>query len=149
MRFSFLFLALCGLLLASLRDQPAVAREKVAPVKNRADRVNVEAVPGKVREDGSQIVTITVRIDEGWYVYAPGGCEEFEGIKLKITAHGKMKPEKVLVDYPPGKEVKSKVLDLGWNIYTGKVEIPVAIWRAKGDTEPLEIKVRYYPMPMA
>jgi DsbC/DsbD-like thiol-disulfide interchange protein len=143
MRTCFLCLAVCWMQLACFPGQQGVAQEKVAPQKNRADRVSVQAVAGKVQEDGSQTITVTLSIDEGWYVYAPGCGKELDGVEVKVTAQAKVKPEKVVVDYPAGKTVENPVVDL--KVYEGQTVIPFTVWRTKGDTEPLEIKVRYYP----
>jgi DsbC/DsbD-like thiol-disulfide interchange protein len=116
-----------------------------APVKTRADRLQVEAVAGRQEGDGPQRITLKVSIDEGWYVYAnPAGNENLENAALTVTVRADAGPEKVSIDYPAGKLVKDRVVG-DWRRYEGRVEIPVTVWRAQGDTGPLEITVHFYP----
>jgi hypothetical protein len=46
------------------------------------------------------------------------------------------------VNYPAGKVKEDKIIG-NYNIYVGKVEIPVVVQRAKGDTGPLQVSVTF------
>jgi DsbC/DsbD-like thiol-disulfide interchange protein len=124
----------------------AVARTgDPTPVKaggqKKLDKVTVSATTAKPAADGAQKVTVVVEADEGWYAYAnPVGLEGFEENRTEIKVGAKGKVEKFQVSYPPGKVKEDKVLG-NYKIYEGKVAIPVLVYRAQGDTSPLEVTV--------
>jgi hypothetical protein len=67
--------------------------------------------------------------------------EELELSKTVVKVTGKDNPQ-VKVDYPTGKLVEDKDLQIAYRIYEGRVEIKAHVQRVGGCTEPLEVKVR-------
>jgi DsbC/DsbD-like thiol-disulfide interchange protein len=105
--------------------------------------VKTDARAGKLAADGTQAVSVTLLIDRGWHVYAnPAGNEDLASVQTTVAVTSKTKLEDVKVDYPAGKVVKDK--DLGdYNTYENKVAIKATVRRAKGDTGPLEVTVKF------
>jgi DsbC/DsbD-like thiol-disulfide interchange protein len=104
----------------------------------------VTAKATKPDADGRQKVTITLEIEKPWHAYAnPVGNEDLDPAKteVKIASKGG-KLEEVKLKYPRGKEEKDKVVGNYW-IYEDKVTITGLVRRAKGDTGPLEVTVKY------
>lgn len=119
---------------------PAEAGEK------RKSEVKVTATAGKAGADGKQRIVVVLEINPGWIVYAnPIGDEEFKGLEAVVKVSASQKLESVQVTYPPGQAVKDDILKITYNVYEGKVEIPVTVQRANGDSGRLEVTVRYRP----
>jgi DsbC/DsbD-like thiol-disulfide interchange protein len=107
--------------------------------------VKVAAKASKI-EGGKQTITITMTVNPGWYIYAnPVGDEQLAAAATTISVKGKAKPQDVKVAYPKGKAKEDTVGKevIKYSIYEQKVEIPVNVQRAQGDTDPLEISVRF------
>jgi hypothetical protein len=105
--------------------------------------VRVAATADKPDAEGKQVVTVTLTIDKGWHTYAnPPGLEDLAPVQTTVTVTAKTKPEDVKVDYPKGKEINDKVLGK-YLVYEDRVSIKAAVRRAKGDTSPLEVSVRF------
>jgi uncharacterized protein YyaL (SSP411 family) len=104
-------------------------------------KVKVTATAGKLDADGKQVVTVTIRIEEGWHLYANPVPADFPGIPTTVTIEGKTKPQEVEVDYPPGKRIKDAAFG-DYNVYEDKVVIKATVRRAKGDSGPLEARVK-------
>jgi DsbC/DsbD-like thiol-disulfide interchange protein len=97
-------------------------------------------------EGGKQTITITMTVNAGWYIYAnPVGDEQLAAAATTITVKGKEKPQEVKVGYPKGKAKEDTVGKevIKYSIYEEKVEIPINVHRAQGDTDPLEVSVRF------
>lgn len=107
----------------------------------KEEPVKITAKAAKADSTGKQKVTLTLDIEEGWYVYAnPVGNEEFASNAIQIKAKGAT----IKVNFPPAK-VKKDVLDgkeIKYNIYKGQVDIVAEVQR-KGDGGVLEFSVRY------
>lgn len=105
--------------------------------------VKVTATATKPDDDGKQVVTVTLAHDSGWHTYAnPVGQEDLANAQTVITVSAKTKPEDVKVEYPAGKLVKDKVVG-DYKVYEEKTTIKAVIKRAKGDTSPLEVSVKF------
>src|SRR5262245_49236253 len=132
-RFAFL-VALSGSLVVALSTHQAAAGGK------SEEEVKLSVSAGKIAAGGKQTITLTAVINKGWHIYAnPVGNEELGSAETLIRVTGKPKLQDVKVDYPKGKEdLKGKYL-----YYENKVEIPISVQRAAGDTGPLEISVRF------
>ena len=93
-------------------------------------------------DQGKQTITLTLKVNEGWHIYAnPVGNDDLAAAATTVKV-AKAKPKDVKIAYPAGKENKDKVLGK-YHTYEGEVKIPVTVERAAGDTEPLEVSVRF------
>jgi DsbC/DsbD-like thiol-disulfide interchange protein len=106
-------------------------------------KVKATATATKLDADGKQMVTITLQVEKGWYIYAnPVDNEDYEGNRTIVAIKA---GEKVgaKIRYPDGK-VRTDKTDKGvvrTNIYEGKTTIQVDVTRVKGDASPLQIAV--------
>lgn len=109
--------------------------------------VKVTTKSSKPDAKGQQTIDVTIAINPGWYIYAnPVGVTDpdFDSLNLNatvITVKGKVKPAKVVVQYPKGEKYEDKDAKLSYQIYHDKVTIPVQVVRAAGDTGPLELTI--------
>ena len=111
--------------------------------KNSESVVKVTAKADKLDADGKQVVTITMAINKDWHIYAnPVGLEDLQNSETVVEITGKTKPADVKIDYPKGKVQKDEVVG-NYSIYEGKIEIKATVQRAKGDSGPLEVKVKF------
>lgn len=105
--------------------------------------VKVTAKAGKVEAGGKQTITLTLDVNEGWYIYAnPVNNEELESAKTVVKVAGNKNVEEVRIAYPPGvvKDAGGMVGKL--NVYKKQVSIPLTV-RWAGQPEPLEVSVRF------
>jgi thiol:disulfide interchange protein len=133
-----LTLACVAALLALTGDAWGGGRAKI----DSTSEIKATAKATKPDDQGRQVVTVTIDINKGWYIYAnPVGNEDFADNRTEVTVGGKVKPAAVKVEYPEGKVKEDKVLG-NYKIYTDQVVIRANVQRAAGDTGPLEVKVR-------
>jgi DsbC/DsbD-like thiol-disulfide interchange protein len=93
--------------------------------------------------DGKQVVTITLDIEKGWHLYAnPVGNADLTDSQTTVAINAKGKPADAKVEFPAGKEVVDKVVG-NYKVYEGKVTINATVTRAKGDTGPLEVVLKF------
>jgi uncharacterized protein YyaL (SSP411 family) len=119
-------------------DANTPAGREAGGKRQKPVKVSAEVKPDKPGEDGKQEVAVTLRIDKDWHIGAnPPG--EF-GVATTVQVGSRNKPE-VKVGYPKGEAVKEPVGT--YNVYRGKVVIKAVVRRAKGDSEPLQLKVTY------
>jgi hypothetical protein len=105
--------------------------------------VKVTATADKPDADGKQAVTITLDVEKDWHTYAnPVGPEDLEDAKTVVTITSKNKLEDVKIDYPKGRLHKDSVVG-DYSIYVGKVTIKATVQRAKSDTAPLQVSVKF------
>jgi DsbC/DsbD-like thiol-disulfide interchange protein len=105
-------------------------------------QVKFAASATKPDKDGRQKVTITMNINSGFYAYAnPVNNEDLEPAQTVVKIAGAKKLEEVKVDYPQGK--KKMTGELSYLTYEGKVEITATVKRAAGDTDPLDVTVKF------
>jgi uncharacterized protein len=129
-------------LLVGLLACAANAQDK-KKVKDSTDVVKATAKADKPNADSKQIVTVTLAIDRDWHTYAnPVGLDDLQNAETVVEISGKNKPLSVKIDYPKGKLQKDEVVG-DYSIYEGKVEIKATVQRDKGDSGPLEVKVRF------
>ncbi len=111
--------------------------------KKSDSEVKVTAKAGKLGADGKQVVTITMVHNKGWHSYAnPVGNDELTSTQTIVTVSAPVKPVLVKVEYPAGKVVKDKTVG-DYKVYENKIDIPVTVQRAQGDSGPLEVSVRF------
>jgi DsbC/DsbD-like thiol-disulfide interchange protein len=120
----------------------AVLGSGVHAAKSSADMVKIESSAGKIAADGTQEVTFTLNIEDGWHIYAnPVDNEDLTSAQTKVTITGKTKPKDVKIEYPKGKIVEDKTLG-NYSTYEGKVVIKAKVSRAKDDTGPLDVAIK-------
>jgi len=112
--------------------QDAKARRSDAVVK-----ISVQAAAPDA--DGKQVLTITLKVDDQWHIYANSLPKDFPGIPTSIKVSARSKLEEVKVVYPEDKWVKEGE----YNAFEGTVPIKVTLRRTKGDTSPLEVTVSF------
>jgi DsbC/DsbD-like thiol-disulfide interchange protein len=129
-------------LIAALVALSGVAAAQKGP-KNSEAVVKVGATAENPDANGKQTVTVTLDVDKGWHTYAnPVGLDDLENAQTVVEITSKTKPESVQVEYPKGKLQKDNVVG-DYSVYEGKVTIKATVQRAKGDREPLEVKVTF------
>jgi hypothetical protein len=105
-------------------------------------KIKATAKLGKASADGDQPITVTIDIDDGWYIYAnPVGNDELNVNRTKLSVKGK---DKVMAafNYPAGKEkVLDEKLKTRANIYEKRVVIEGKLTRTAGDNSPLELSI--------
>ena len=110
--------------------------------QEKKSEVKIEASAEKPDAAGNQVITITLDIEKGWHTYAnPVDNEEYAAAATTVKITGKNPLEKVGTEYPQGKLVVDSIGN--YRVYEGKVTIKATVTRAKGDTEPLQIAVKY------
>jgi DsbC/DsbD-like thiol-disulfide interchange protein len=130
-------LVIAGFVMLALATRPADAGGK------SDEEVKLTATAGKLDGSGKQTITLTAVINKGWHIYAnPVGNEDLAAAATVIKVVAKAKPQEIKVNYPAGTEANDKVIGK-YRYYEDKVEIPIDIQRAEGDTGPLEISVRF------
>ncbi len=127
-------LVLSGLLLA---DGIALSQEKKSEVK-------VEATAEKPDADGKQVILITLDIEKGWHAYAnPVKHDDLVDAQTDVKITGKKQLDSVQIDYPPGKLLVDAKSGDKYYTYEGKVTIKATVKRAKGDSDPIQVTVKY------
>jgi uncharacterized protein len=110
--------------------------------QEKNSEVKVSASAEKPDANGNQVIRITLDIEKGWHAYAnPVDNEDLASVQTTVKITGKNPLEKVGTEYPQGK----LVVDPAGNhrVYEGKVTIKATVTRAKGDTDPLQVTVKY------
>jgi DsbC/DsbD-like thiol-disulfide interchange protein len=113
---------------------------EAAQRKTSKDVVKIDTKAEKPDDKGVQVVTVTLKVDEGWHVYAnPVGNNMLENVETKVTIAGDSKHKITKVDYPPGK-TKKDVLG-PYKVYEDTVDIKVHLQREGADAGPVNLKV--------
>jgi DsbC/DsbD-like thiol-disulfide interchange protein len=134
---------LAALAVLSLIALASPAKEEKG--KSRADRVQLSPSASAIAADGTQTITVTLKIDEGWVIYANAvGNEDLEEVRTVLNVTGERGLEQLSVEYPPGDAITNPVGG-NYNVYTGEVSVKVKVRRAKADRRPLSITVHFYP----
>ncbi len=101
--------------------------------------VSASAKAEKPAADGSQKVTVTVKIDKDYHIYAnPIGNPDLDANKSVLTFTG---ADVVSVDYPKGKTVVDKVLG-DYITYEKEITITAKIKRKAGATGNVEANLK-------
>jgi DsbC/DsbD-like thiol-disulfide interchange protein len=133
------WLAVAGAVLTlALGNGPAGANQG----KKSDSVVKVSATADKPDAEGKQTVTVTLLIDKGWHTYAnPVGQKDFPGVETTLTVTAKQKPQ-IRIDYPKGTLVTDPQTG-NYFVYEDRAVIKAVVQRAKGDTSPLELSVKF------
>jgi hypothetical protein len=104
--------------------------------------VEVTVAAEKPDADGKQVLTVTLDVEPGWYIYAnPVGDELFEKAQAKVEVTREGKLIAVKFDYPEGKLIKEELIE--YRVYERKVAIKGTLQRGKDDSRPLKVSVRF------
>lgn len=141
-----LVLAMLTLADAFEADDPFhVGRKRLPPA------VAVEAKADKPDTDGNQLVTVTLRIRERHYLFAPLHLQPKDfppRPDVTVAVDAGEKPLSAKVEYPLGRKISDNIVG-DYYIYEGTVTIKAHIVRVKGDTSPLNVVVEYMPFDAA
>jgi DsbC/DsbD-like thiol-disulfide interchange protein len=99
--------------------------------------VKATATADKPGADGKQVITISIKIDDGWHIYANPAQNE-AAYPTKVTVEGK-KAEDVQIDYPKGRQLTQ--MGETYYAYEGEAAIKATVNRGKDDA-PLKLKVK-------
>jgi thiol:disulfide interchange protein len=115
-----------------------IQAKKAAP-KTTDSVVKVTAKAEKPAADGSQKVTVTVKIDKDYHIYANAvGNPDLEPAKTVLTiADG----DATNIEYPKGKTIVDKVVG-DYVIYEKEITITAKIKRKAGATGAFEASVK-------
>jgi DsbC/DsbD-like thiol-disulfide interchange protein len=135
---------LCDLLLAGVLAATGVLiADGIALGQEKKSDSKVTATAEKPDGEGKQIITITIDVDKGWHAYAnPVKHDDLVDAQTDVKITGKKALDSVQIDYPPGKLVTDKTFG-NYQAYEGKVTIKATVKRAKGDTDPIQVTVKY------
>lgn len=101
--------------------------------------VTVTAKAEKAAADGTQKVTVTIKIEKDYHIYAnPVINADLEAAKTALTFSG---AEAVSIEYPKGKTVADKIVG-DYATYEKEVTITAKIKRKAGATGDVEAKVK-------
>ncbi len=103
--------------------------------------VKITPAADKPNADGLQTITLTLKIDDGWHLYANPVPDDFPGVPVTVTVDGKNKPKDLKVIYPEGKLVKDAFVG-DYRIYEKEEKIKVTFKRDPADKEPLAFIVK-------
>jgi DsbC/DsbD-like thiol-disulfide interchange protein len=114
----------------------------LAQVKKSDSVVKATAKATKPDKEGKQDVTLTIKIEKPWHLYAnPVDNEDFLNAQTVVTIKAKTKPEDVKITYPAGKLIVDATTG-NYKVFEGDVTIKAKVKRAKGDTSPLQITIK-------
>jgi DsbC/DsbD-like thiol-disulfide interchange protein len=120
----------------------AVADTKPGGAKKSDAVVKITAKADKPAADGTQMVSVTLKIDKGWHVYAnPVGNDDLKSAQTDLTVAGPDKPQVVKTVYPKGNLTKDKLIG-DYQVYEGEVSIKATVKRPPGSKGPLEASVK-------
>jgi DsbC/DsbD-like thiol-disulfide interchange protein len=124
-------------LIGCLMLMPGYAQKGGAKTTDKV--VIVTAKAEKAAADGTQKVTVTVKIDKDYHIYAnPIGNPDLESAKTLLTFTG---AEAVSIEYPKGKTIVDKVVG-DYNTYEKEITITAKIKRKAGATGDVEASVK-------
>jgi uncharacterized protein YyaL (SSP411 family) len=108
--------------------------------RNSADVVKATAALGPVDRDGKRAVTVTLKIQKPWHLYAnPVDHDDLEMARTVVDVHGDGKKLTTTVDYPKGKGEKD-AKGVEYKIYEDEVVIK-GVTTVK-DAKEFEVRVK-------
>ena len=108
--------------------------------------VKVHGVAHKPSDTGDQNVTISLEINEKYYLIGDKVPEDLAPFRFRVKFLVNGKPVEAKITYPAGKIEKDKLLG-DYTIYEGKVTCTGTIRRVAGDTSPVEVVVTMQGYP--
>jgi Flp pilus assembly protein CpaB len=121
------------------------ARGLCAEAGGKSDtKVKATATATTPDKDGKQIVTVTLDIEKGWYIYAnPVGLKGQEDNQTVVAFAAKEKVT-AAVKYPEGvvkTTTDEKKQEVRYRAYVGQVVLQAQLQRTAGDKSPLQISI--------
>jgi hypothetical protein len=106
----------------------------------------VQAVASKPDANGRQVVTVTIDIDEGYFLIGHTVCDDMVPwqFKMKLQIEGKPLPAEIA--YPSGTLEKNELVG-DYTTYRGKIVATAVIRRTVGDTASMEVAVTMQGYP--
>jgi hypothetical protein len=118
----------------------AVAQKPSA--KKSDSVVKATAVADKAGADGTQLVTVTLKIERPWHIYAnPVGNEDLVNAQTVLKFSGPDRPRVQKTEFPKSKLIKDAVVG-DYKILEGDVVIKTTVQRTAGARGPLEVEVK-------
>jgi DsbC/DsbD-like thiol-disulfide interchange protein len=134
----FRYLLIAGLLALTA----LLSADGFAP--GQEEKSAVKATAEKTDADGKQVITITLDVEKGWHAYAnPVKNDDLVDAQTDVKLTGKKALDSVQIDYPPGKLLVDAKTGAKCYTYEGTVTIKATVKRAKGDTDPIQVTVKY------
>lgn len=112
------------------------------PAKKSDSVVKAKAVADKPGPDGTQLVTVTLKIEKPWHIYAnPVGNDDLTNAQTVLKVNGPDMPRVLKTEYPKSKLIKDPVVG-DYRIFEGDVIIKVAVRRSSAAKGPLEAEIK-------
>jgi uncharacterized protein len=123
------------------KAEPKAEEKKDAPKRiTSEDVVHATATLGPADKDGKRALSVTLKIDKPWHVYAnPVDNDDLEGARTVIEVYADGKKLSAKVDYPKGKAEKD---DKGTEYKTFEGEVTIAGTITTKDAAALEVRVK-------
>jgi uncharacterized protein YyaL (SSP411 family) len=119
---------------------PPEAKKDAAKRLTSEDVVHATATLGAPDKDGKRAVTVTLKIDKPWHVYAnPVDNEDLEGARTTVDVYADGKKLPTRAEYPGGKAEKDEK-GAEYRVYEGEVTISGTV-TAK-DAAGLEVRIK-------
>ena len=122
---------------------PALAQSERSKT---ATYVKVQATAEKPNGTGHQVVTISLDIDEKYFLIGDKVPDDLAESRFRVRFLINGKPAESEITYPAGKIEKNKPLG-DFTIYEGKVTCKGTIRREAGDTSPIELVISMQGYP--
>src|SRR5262245_20573359 len=107
---------------------------------NSADVVTASASLGPADADGKRVITVTLRIQKPWHIYAnPVERDDLEGARTVAEVYAAGKKLTATVEYPKG-TVEKDAKGVEYRVYEGEAVVKAAV-TAK-DAGDLEVRVK-------
>jgi uncharacterized protein YyaL (SSP411 family) len=115
-------------------------KESDGKARNSADVVAATATLGVPNKDGQRALTVTLKIDKPWHIYAnPVEHDDLEGARTTIDVYADSKKLAAKIDYPKGTAEKD-MKAMEYRVYDGEAVIK-GIVTVKDATE-LEVRIK-------
>lgn len=135
-------MSICRFACVALAVLAGAAFAQKQPAKKSDTVVKAKAVADKPAANGTQLVTVTLKIEKPWHIYAnPVGNEDLVTVQTTIKVNGPDKPRVQKAEFPKSKLVKDSVVG-DYKILEGDVVIKVMLQRTTGANGPLETEIK-------
>jgi hypothetical protein len=108
--------------------------------RNSSDVVKARATIGAPDKDGKRSLTVKLKVDEPWHVYAnPVGLDDLEGARTIVDVFSGGKKVPAAIEYPKG-SVEKDAKGADYRVYVGEITV-TCVFEAK-NAGALEIRVK-------